>query len=133
LKNEKGEWIMNKGLKIILYIIMAWLALLGILFIFFPSVAEKVMSATLPDRVLTILYGQVMLTLAYAAFLAARGGEAAQKLSRIILTLTLGHVIVFGYQLAVGMSGFLQAGPPLILNLIFTILLIVFRRNLKKS
>ena len=124
---------MNKGLKIVLYIIMVWLALLGILFIFFPSVAEKVLAAPLPDRGLSLLYGQVVLTLAYAAFLAGRGGEGSFLLSRIILVLTLGHVIVFGYQLAVGNAGFPQAGPPLIINLIFTILLFIFRRNPKKA
>jgi cytochrome b561 len=129
----KGEWIMNKGLKIVLYVIMAWLTLLGILFIFIPSAAEMVLAAPLPDRVLAMLYGQVMLNFAYVAFMAARGGEGTEKLSRAILALTVGHVIVFGYQLVSGMSGFPQAGPPLVINLIFTILLIIFRRNIKKK
>ena len=123
---------MNKGLKITLYVIMAWLGILGILFLFLPSVAEKVMSASLPDKVLNMLYGQVVLTFAYVAFLAARGGEGAAKLSRLVLALTVGHVIIFGYQLLAGMSGFASAGIPLIINLIFTILLILFRRDIKK-
>src|SRR5512136_1466441 len=118
---------MSKRLQITLYVIMAWLGILGILFLFAPSVAEKVMSASLPDRVLTMLYGQVVLTFAYVAFLAARGGEGAAKLSRVILVLTIGHVVIFGYQLLTGMSGFASAGIPLIINLIFTILLILFR------
>lgn len=120
---------MNKGLKITLYVVMAWLGVLGILFLFAPRVAEMVMSASLPDKVLTLLYGQVVLTFAYVAFLAARGGEGSDKLSRVILALTVGHVVIFGYQLATGLSTFVQAGLPLIINLIFTILLIIFRRK----
>ena len=123
---------MNKKLQITLYVIMVWLGVLGILFLFLPSVAEKVMSASLPDRVLTMLYGQVVLTFAYVAFLAARSGEGLAKLSRVILALTTGHVVIFGYQLVTGMSTFAQAGLPLIINLIFTILLFLFRKDIKK-
>ena len=46
-----------------------------------------------------MLYGQVALTFAYLAFLAARGGEGLRRLSRVILILTAGHVVIFGYQL----------------------------------
>ena len=123
---------MGKKLQVTLYIVMVWLAVIGILFLFVPSVAEKVMSSSLPDKVLNMLYGQVVLTFAYVAFLAARGGEGLAKLSRVILILTAGHVVVFGYQLATGISSFAQAGPPLILNLLFTILLIIFRRDINK-
>jgi hypothetical protein len=123
---------MSKRLQITLYVITAWLAVMGILFLFLPGVAEKVMSASLPDKVLTMLYGQVMLTLAFVAFLAARGGEGLSRLSMVILVLTIGHVIIFGYQLATGMSTFAQAGLPLIINAIFTILLFIFRKDIKK-
>jgi hypothetical protein len=132
LEKMKGNKAMSKKLQILLYIIMVWLAVLGILFLFLPSVAEKVMSATLPDKVLTMLYGQVVLTFAYVAFLAARGGEGLAKLSRLILALTVGHVVIFGYQLVTGMSSFAQAGLPLIVNAIFTILLFIFRKDIKK-
>jgi hypothetical protein len=76
-----------------------------------------------------MLYGQLSLTFAYTAFLAARGGEGASKLSRVILALTTGHVVVFGYQLLMGMLNFAQAGPPLIINAIFTVLLFFFRKE----
>ena len=122
---------MNKGLQITLYVIAAWLLVLGLLFLLTPSIAEKVMSTALPDKALNMLYGQVVLTFAYIAFLAARGGEALAKLSRVVLALTVGHVLVFGYQLITGMAGFAQAGLPLIINLIFTVLLLIFRRDLK--
>lgn len=123
---------MSKKLQTVLYVIMAWLAILGILFLFFPSIAEKVMSASLPDKVLNMLYGQVALTLAFVTFLAARGGDGLRKLSLVILVLCIGHVIIFGYQLISGMSGFASAGVPLIINAIFSILLIIFRRDLKQ-
>lgn len=117
---------MNKKLQVTLYVVAAYLAILGILFLFAPSVAETVMSTSLPDAALNMLYGQIVLTFAYAAFLAARSGE--RTLSRVVLALTAGHVVVFGYQLVSGMLGFPQAGPPLIANLIFTVLLFLFRR-----
>ena len=122
---------MNKKLQITLYVIAAYLTVFGILFLFLPSVAEKVMSTNLPDAALNMLYGQLMLTFAYVAFLAVRGGDGVGKLSRVILVLTAGHIIVFGYQLGTGMLNFAQAGPPLIINAIFTALLFMFRKDIK--
>jgi hypothetical protein len=97
-----------------------------------PSVAEKVMSTSLPDKALNMLYGQMMLTFAYVGFTAARGEDGLSKLSRMILALTTGHVLVFGYQLLSGMLSFAQAGPPLIINAIFTLVLFLFRQDIKK-
>ncbi len=123
---------MNKKLQITLYVIAAYLTVFGFLFLFFPSVAEKVLSNKLPDAALNMLYGQLSLTFAYTAFLAARGGEGAGKLSRVILALTTGHVVVFGYQLMTSMLNFAQAGPPLIVNAVFTVLLFLFRKDFKE-
>ena len=120
---------MNKKLQVTLYVIAAYLAVFGFLFIFLPSVAEKVLNNKLPDVALNMLYGQLSLTFAYVAFLAARGGDGASKLSRVILALTAGHVVVFGYQLMTGVLNFSQAGPPLIINAIFTVLLFLFRKE----
>lgn len=119
---------MNKKLQITLYVIAAYLAVFGVLFLLFPSVAEKVLSSELPDAALNMLYGQLTLTFAYAAFLAARGGEGASKLSRLVLALTAGHVVIFAYLLLTGMLNFSQAGPPLIINALFTVLLFFFRK-----
>lgn len=120
---------MNKKLQITLYVIAVYLLIFGILFLFLPSVAEKVLSNKLPDAALNMLYGQLTLTFAYVAFLAAREASGAGKLSRIILVLTIGHVIIFAYQLATGVLNFAQAGPPLIINAIFTVLLFLFRKD----
>lgn len=121
---------MSKRLQVTLYVIAAYLTVFGILFIFLPSVAEKVLNNTLPDKALNMLYGQLTLTFAYIAFLAARGGDGLGKLSRVILALTTGHVVVFAYQLGTGMLNFAQAGPPLIINAIFTVLLFLFRKDI---
>ncbi|MCC7119903.1 MAG: hypothetical protein IT310_15365 [Anaerolineales bacterium] len=120
---------MNKKLQITLYVIAAYLTVFGILFVFAPSIAEKVLNNKLPDAALNMLYGQLTLTFAYVAFLASRGGEGASKLSGVMLALTVGHVVVFGYQLMTGMLNFSQAGPPLIINAIFTVLLFLFRKD----
>lgn len=122
---------MSKRLQITLYVIAAYLTVFGILFLFLPSVAEKVLSTSLPDTALNMLYGQLTLTFAYLAFLAARSGDGLGKLSRILLALTVGHIVIFGYQLGSGMLNFAQAGPPLIVNTVFTALLFSFRKDIK--
>ncbi len=123
---------MTKRLKIILYVVAIWMSVTGILFLFLPNIAEKMFATPLPDRSLAMLYGQVVLTFAFASFLAARGGDGLSKLSLLILILTIGHVLVFGYQLLTGMSGFSSAGIPLIVNAIFSILLLLFRKDLQQ-
>lgn len=70
-----------------LYVVAVYLTVFGVLFLFLPSVAEKVLSTSLPDAALNMLYGQLTLTFAYVAFLAARGGDGLGKLSRILLVL----------------------------------------------
>jgi hypothetical protein len=79
-----------------------------------------------------MLYGQLTLTFAYMAFLAVRGGDGLDKLSRVILALTTGHVFVFGYQLITGMLNFAQAGPPRIINTIITVLLFLSRKDISE-
>ncbi len=85
------------------------------------------MQTTLPDATLNVLYGQIMLTFTYVAFMAARRLDVPE-LSRAILVLTIGHVLVFGYLLITGRQGFPQVGPPLIINAIFAVLLYLFRK-----
>lgn len=123
---------MSKRLKIVLYIVAVWMAVTGFLFLFLPNLAEKMFAMSLPDRGLAMLYGQVVLTFAFTAFLAARGGDGLSKLSLVILVLTIGHVIIFGFQLITGMSSFMSAGIPLIVNAIFSLFLYLFRKDLKE-
>jgi hypothetical protein len=119
---------MNRRLQVTLYVIAAYLALFGALFLFAPGAFERITNTTLPDAKLTLLYGQYTLTFAYVAFMAAREKEAASKLSRTILIVTAGHVVIFGYLLMTGMRYFPEVGPPLIVNLVLTALLLLFRR-----
>ncbi|HNS40832.1 MAG: hypothetical protein LC131_02155 [Anaerolineae bacterium] len=118
---------MTQKLRILLYVMMAYLTIFGILFIFLPSVAEKVLSTSLPDRPLSMLYGQLTLTFAFIAYLASQGGNGLSKLTNALMVMTAGHVIIFAFLLATGGLAFAAAGPPLIINLVFTALLFVFR------
>ncbi|MGH9404260.1 MAG: hypothetical protein ACRD3D_00315 [Terriglobia bacterium] len=120
---------MTRRLQITLYVVAAYLAIFGILFLFAPGVFEQITQSKLPDTKLTLLYGQLTLTFAFVAFIAAREKEARSKLSLTILILTCGYVLTFGYLLVSGMQRFSQAGPPLIVNFILTVLLFLFRRK----
>jgi hypothetical protein len=120
---------MTKKLQITLYVIAAYLAFFGILFLFAPGVFEQITQSTLPDAKLTLLYGQYTLTFAFVAFMAAREKEAASKLSLTILIVTAGNAVIFGYLLMTGREGFSQVGPPLIVNSVLTVLLFLFRKE----
>src|SRR5262245_53278296 len=120
---------MTRRLRITLYVIAAYLAVFGILFMFAPGVFERLTQSTLPDAKLTLLYGLYTLIFAFVAFMAAREKEAAGKLSLTILIVTGGNAVVFGYLLVTGREAFAQVGPPLIVNSVLTVLLFLFRRQ----
>jgi hypothetical protein len=120
----------TKKLRITLYLVTAYLALFGVLFLLAPSVASR-LTHTMHDPTLDLLYGQYTLTFAFVAFMAARASQAASKLSLAILVLTAGHVVVFGYLVLSGIQGFAQAGPPLVANSVLTVLLFLFRKTTK--
>ncbi len=117
---------MNKRLKNTLWVITAYLAVLGVLFTFAPNVARSTFGIALNDPVLTLLYGQVVLTLAFMAYLIA-SNENLAKMTTGFLVLFTGHVLVFIYQLSTGAQTFAQVGPPLVLSVIFALLLYSFR------
>jgi hypothetical protein len=120
---------MTRKLQITLYVITAYLAFFGILFLFAPGVFEQITQSTLPNAKLTLLYGQYTLTFAFVAFMAAREKEAASKLSLTILIVTAGNAVIFGYLLMTGMESFRQVGPPLIVNSVLAVLLFLFRKQ----
>jgi hypothetical protein len=123
---------MTRKLQITFYLIATYLASFGILFLVAPSIAEQI-TRTTHDPTLTLLYGQYTLTFAYVSFMAARENDPASKLSRTILIVTAGHVVVFGYLLVAGMQAVSQAGPPLVVNSILMILLFVLTRRRSRS
>jgi hypothetical protein len=120
---------MTKKLQITLYLITAYLASFGILFVFAPGVFEQITQTTLPDAKLTLLYGQYTLIFAYVAFMAAKEKDATSKLSLTVLIVTVGNVVVFAYLLITGREGLSQLGPPLIVNSVLTVLLFIFRKE----
>jgi len=119
---------MTRRLQILLYIIAGYLAVFGALFLFAPAVAERITKAP-HDPSFRLLDGLYSLVFALVAFLAAREKQAPNTLSLVILLVTAGHVLVFGYLLFSGTQAFAQAGPPLIVNVVLAMLLFWFRRN----
>jgi hypothetical protein len=119
---------MTKKLRITLYFISAYLALFGVMFLLAPSVASRITHMT-HDATLSVLYGQYTMTFAFVAFMAARKREATSELSLVVLVLTAGHVMVFGYLFMSGIQDFSQAGAPLIVNSILAVLLFLFRKT----
>jgi len=119
---------MTKRLQILLYVITGYLAVFGAIFLFAPAVAERMTKAP-HDPAFRLLDGLYSLVFALVAFLAAREKQGASKLSLVILVVTAGHVVVFGYLLLSGTQAFAQAGPPLIVNALLAVLLLWFRRN----
>lgn len=69
---------MNKKSQITLYVSAVYLTVFCFLFLFLPSVAEKVLNNQLPDAALNMLYGQLTFTFAYVVFLAhPRSGSSS--------------------------------------------------------
>ena len=120
---------MNTRLRTTLFVITAYLLVVGILFTFFPSMAETVFGISLPDAALTVLYGQVVLTLAYLAYRVGIDTAAYGKLYAVFVALFGGHILVFLFQIFTGLATFAQSGPPLIISVIFTALLLMFGRK----
>jgi len=118
-----------KGLRIVLLVQAVYLTILGLMFLFAPSAAEGAFQISLPDPALTPLYGQVVLTIALTAFLTASDMEKHIKLIWAFIFEQVGHILVFGYQLGVGIATFPQVGPPLVVAVIFLVLLAVFYRK----
>ena len=118
-----------KGLRIVLLVQAVYLTILGLMFLFAPSAAEGAFQISLPDPALTPLYGQVVLTIALIAFLVASNVEKHIKLVWAFIFEQVGHILVFGYQLGVGITTFPQVGPPLVVAVIFLVLLAVFYRK----
>lgn len=120
---------MNNRLRTLMYVITIYLLILGILFLFLPRTAETVFGISLPDAALTMLYGQIVLTMAFLSYRIASEIGSYAKLSTVFIVLFGGHFLVWAYQLATGISTFAQVGPPFIISIIFTVLLFFFGRN----
>lgn len=120
-----------KRLRVTLYVQAVYLTILGLLFLFLPRVAEAAFNTTLSDPALTPIYGQVVLTVALIAYLAASDIEKHLKIIWGFIFEQIGHILVFGYLILSGIQTFAQVGPPLIIAVIFLILFWVFYQQAK--
>lgn len=120
---------MDTRLRTTMYAITIYLTVLGVMFLFLPGIVESIMGISLPDAGLTMLYGQLVLTLAYLGYYVARNVESMRKLYAVFVFLFVGHLLVWLYQLFTGISTFAQVGPPLVISVIFTVLLFMYGRE----
>jgi hypothetical protein len=118
-----------KGLRIVYWVEAVYLTILGILFMFLPSVAESIFQTDLSDPILTPLFGQVLLTLAIACYLIAVNVEKYIQLTWALIFENAGHILVFIYILATGIAGFVTVGPPLIMSVILLVLFYMYYRQ----
>lgn len=116
-----------KALRNTLLALAAYMTVVGALFLFAPRVAETAFNTSLPDAALTMLYGQVVLVIAFMAYLVSTNVSAYAKLVWAFIFAEAGHVLIFAWQLMSGIATFAQVGPPMIIAVIFTVLLFVFK------
>ena len=105
-----------KGLRNVYWVQAIYLTILGIMFLFLPSLAETVFQTELKDPILTPLFGQVLLTLAIFFYLIVMNVEKYIKLTWAMIFENAGHIVIFIYILATGIAGFITVGPPLIMS-----------------
>jgi len=117
-----------KRLRWTLNILGVYLTIVGVLFLFLPGVAEAAFSISLLDPALTPLYGQVLLVVAFMAYLVAQDVEKHARLVWVFIFEQAGHLLVFLYLLIGGIQNFAQVGPPFIIAVIFLALMLAFRR-----
>jgi hypothetical protein len=118
-----------KGLRIVFLAQAIYLTILGLMFVFAPSLAEAIFQTELPDLILTPLFGQVLLSIAIACYLIAMDVEKQIKLVWALIFENAGHVVVFVYLLGTGGAGFATVGPPMIISAIFLVLFFVYYRK----
>ena len=118
-----------KALKIVMYVVVAYLTIIGFLYLFFPDTAENAFGIVLSDRSTAMLHGFGNLVMAFLIHLTATNLETYRKLVAVFQIFAAGEVLIFAFQLVSGMYTFAQIGPPMVIWAIFTVLLFVFGRN----
>lgn len=118
-----------KSLKIMLYVVVAYLTIIGSLYLFFPDAAENAFGITLSDRSTAMLHGFGNLVMALLMHLTASNLETYRKFVTVFQVFATGEALIFAFKLFSGMYTFAQVGPPMIIWAIFTVLLFVFGRN----
>jgi hypothetical protein len=118
-----------KGLRIVYLVEAVYLTILGVMFMFVPSIAEAIFQTDLLDPILTPLFGQVLISLAIACFIIAQDVAKYIKITWALIFENVGHVAVFLYLLIVGDAGFVTVGPPMIISAILAVLFFVYFRK----
>ena len=118
-----------KGLRIVYWVEAIYLTVLGIMFMFLPSVAESVFQTELSDPIITPLFGQTLITLAITCYLIAINVEKFAKLTWALIFENAGHIVVFVYVLVAGIAGFATVGPPMIMSVILMVLFFAYYRQ----
>jgi hypothetical protein len=121
--------ITMKALKIMMYVVVAYLTVIGSLYLFFPDAAENAFGITLSDRSTAMLHGFGNLIMAFLIHLTASNLEAYRKLVTVFQIFAAGEAVIFAFQLLSGMHTFAQVGPPTIIWTVFAVLLFVFGKN----
>jgi len=118
-----------KSLKITMYVVTAYLTIIGAFYLFFPGTAETAFKITLSDRSTAMLHGFGNLIMAYLIYTTATNLDTYRKLVPAFQAFAAGETLIFVYQLTSGMHSFAEVGPPTIIWAIFTVLLFIFGRN----
>lgn len=118
-----------KALKIMMYVVVAYLTVIGSLYLFFPDTAENAFGIALTDRGTAMLHGFGNLVMAFLVYLTASNLDTYRKLVTVFQVFAAGEALIFAFQVFSGMYTFAQVGPPMIIWTIFAILLFVFGRK----
>ena len=118
-----------KALKIMMYVVVTYMTVIGALYLFFPGIAENAFGITLSDRGTAMLHGFGNLVMAYLIYLTASNMEPYRKLVTVFQIFSAGEALIFAFQWLSGMYTFAQVGPPMIIWTVFTVLLFIFGRN----
>jgi hypothetical protein len=128
-KNNPTKELVMKALKIILYVVVAYLTVIGSLYLFFPNTAENAFGITLSDRSTAMLHGFGNLVMAFLIHSTASNLETYRKLVAVFQVFAAGEALIFAFQWLSDMYTFAQVGPPMIIWTICTVLLFVFSRK----
>ena len=90
-----------KSLKVTMYVIVVYLAIIGVLYLFFPGIAETAFKITLSDRGTAMLHGFGNLIMAFLIYTTASDLDNYSKLVRVYQAFALGETLIFVYQLYV--------------------------------
>jgi hypothetical protein len=118
-----------KALKIVMYVVVAYLTAIGSLYLFFPDTAEAAFGIVLSDRSTAMLHGFGNLVMAVLIYAIASNLEIYRRLLPVFQVFAAGEALIFAFQLLSGMHTFAEVGPPTIIWTVFAILLFAFGRN----